>query len=180
MKMLKKLSNWKTWVFFILPLLMLLSNFGILIYEAATKSYNASLIVLAEILLIIGVVLFFCNNIFYRIRQKSLVRGIAAILFAVCFICLRVAFVVKSPEYCNVSIEYEKQYEEWKDIPYENKDEFREKYDALQQVRDLQRDLGFTLEFLHIGSLGALSFMAFCVGNPKKENSEKDEDKATE
>lgn len=175
MKIINKLFKLKTWLFVILPFLILLSYFGIYIYEAVSKSYNVSLMVFAEILLIIGVVLRLCYIVFRCIKRKAIVRGIAVILLIVCFICLRISFTTIFPRYLNIGVEYQRQYDEWKAVPPENMDEFREKYYALQIVKDSQRELGFTLELLHLGSLGALVIASYCAGNFKKEKAVKEE-----
>ena len=154
---------------------MLLSYFGILIYEAVSKSYNISLMVFAEILLIIGVVWLLCFIVFRCIKRKAIVRGIAVIFLIVCFIGLRVSFIAIFPRYLNIGVKYERQYDELKAVPPENRDEFLEKYDAMQIVKDSQRKLGFTLEFLYLGSLGVL-VIASCVKETLKKEKEVQEE----
>ena len=149
MKIINKLFKSKTGLFVALPfLILLLSYFGIFIYEAVSKSYNVALLVFAEILLIIGVVWLFCYIVFQCIKRKAIVRGIAVILLIVCFIGLRVSFAAIFPRYLTIGVEYERQYDELKAIPPENKDEFWEKYDAMQIVKDSQRKLGFAFSIL--------------------------------
>lgn len=176
MKIAKKLSKWQTWIFVIFPFLMLFSCLGIAIYVAVAKSFNVLLIVSVEILFMAAVILFFCNTIYQLIRRKAVWRVVATILFVVCFLGLRVSYTAMYPKYLNICIEYETQYEEWKEIPYENRDEFWDKFDALQQVGDLQCELRFTVNFLHLGSLVALLIARFCDGNIKNEKSEKELD----
>ncbi|MCH5160114.1 MAG: hypothetical protein J1F66_04615 [Clostridiales bacterium] len=174
MKIIKKLSKWQTWVFVILSFLMLFACLGIAIYGAVVKSFNVSLIVSFEILFMMAVILFYCNTISQLIRRKVGWRVVVTILLVVCFLGLRVTYTAMYPKYLNICMEYETLYEEWKDIPYENRDEFWDKFDALQEVGGSRTELRFTVNFLHLGSLGALLFARFCEG-VKNEKSGKEE-----
>ena len=169
MKNLKKLSKPNTWIFIIFPFLMIAAYFGILIYEVATEVYDASLTVLSEILFIMAVILGSAGILIQLIRRKSIWRVVVTILFVVCFLGLRISYTAMIPKHINVCTEYETRYEEWKNTPYENRDEFWDKHEAMQQAADSMGDIGFTVKFLHLGSLVALLFARFCEGNLKKE-----------
>ncbi len=175
MKIIKNLSKWQTWIFVILPWLMLFSCLAIAIYGAAVKSLDVSLVILSEILFMIAVILFSCYPVFKLIRRKAVWRVVAIILFMVCFLGLRVSYTVKLPTYFDVSKEYETQYKELKDIPNENNDEYWKKRDDLHQVGDLRNELKLTLDILHWGSLCAFFAARCCEGNIKKEEEQEKE-----
>ena len=176
MKIFNKLSDFKTRIFFIVSIAMLSGFVGILIYEAVVKIFNAPLFIFGEILLITGVVLILTDEILRNIKQRAVARAISGIIFAVCFIGLQTAFAAMFPRYYAITTEYIAQFDELKDIPPENKDEFWEKYDALQEITDAKSQLSLTLGFLNLGSWAAVILARCCAMNLKKEKSADDKD----
>lgn len=174
--MIKRLPHWKTWIFVIVPMIMVLTYLGIMIWAAVVKCNNVTPIVLSQILLMAAVALFFCGSITKLIRRKAVWRVAAVSLCLVCFLGLQTIYTAKLIEYLEVSIKYETLKEEWTAIPYENRDEFQDKFDDLRQAGVLQTELSFTVDFLRAGSLVAFIVAGLCQGDIKKEEQEKQVD----
>ena len=86
MKFIQKISDWKTWLFTILPITLLVSSLSIAIYLCVKSWYNAPILICLEALFTIAFLLMDGYAfVFEPIRQKHYIRGSAAIFLCCVF-----------------------------------------------------------------------------------------------
>lgn len=169
MKVIKKLSDWKIWLFFILPIILYITWLVILIYVAGNQIYEAPLIISAQLLLVVGALLMFFHDIFGRLKQKHIILNIASILLFVCFLALQVAIMVMIPKAFNVYREKEILYEEYKETSSSDEDH-QDKRNAWFEAVDESSQMSFTLSFMTYGSMIACTLACICA-KPTKKNT---------
>lgn len=170
---IKKLSDWKVWLFTILPIILLGAWFVIMIICYAKSSHNAALIIGAQVLFPIAIILMNCNAIFVRIKQKLYIRVITSIALTLCFLGMQIATMVMLPELIEISQEEKNLYQSYKETSYDDPT-YEERWDAWITANKKERDLGFTIQLLSSGSMIAVVFAVVCCPPVKQKNGEPD------
>lgn len=169
MKFIKKLSDWKIWLFCILPITMLAVWFALMIYAYVKGINNSTFFVCCEPLFIVAVLLMIGYAIFSQLKRKHILRSIAGIVFVVCFLGLQIAQLAMIPTFFSLSQEEDELYQLYIDTPYEDI-AFKQRQDAWIDVKREVSDLSFTIHFINLGSYAAFAFACFCCSPAKQKN----------
>lgn len=171
MRFLKKLTDWKTWVFTILPLILFAIFFALLIYAYKKSPYNAPLIISAMTLLPTALILINAYPISLRIKQKHYIRGLASIAFILLFLGLQIVSMVMLPKLIETSQNEQNAYQNLLDTSFD--DENRSKlWDAWEAANEKAHDIDFKMEFLYLGSMVALAFAEIICPSRKRKTDE--------
>lgn len=111
MKFLKKLTDWKVWLFIILPIVMIIAYIATGIYIYANSVYNIPLIIVTLALFPAACLLLFMHPHDLRIKQKHPRRSVASIAFMLCFLVLQITVIVMTPALVSTYQEEQQLYQ---------------------------------------------------------------------
>lgn len=176
MKVLKKLKDWKVWVFTILPFALIAVWFTIIIVILASGKYTTALVITAMALLPVAVCLLFAQQVFLRIREKRYIRSVIAIVLLLLFLGLQITALVRVPDSIVKVQEKQRLHQIVEEIPYDAP-EYRERFDAWNDAVDRAYDARTTLNWIAWGSYVAVVFITVSVGkHTTKEDKDKNEE----
>lgn len=170
-KFIKKLSDWKIWLFMILPIILLIIWLSIMIYCCVNSLYNATLIIGVQVLFPVAIILMSCDTIFKGIKQKHYLRGIASVALMVCFLGLQIASMVMLPKLIELSQEEENLYQIYKETSYGDASH-EELQDAWREANREVSNLSFTLQLINSGSYVAVVVFNFCRPHVKQKSND--------
>ncbi|MGN1372914.1 MAG: hypothetical protein ACI4VK_02570 [Candidatus Coproplasma sp.] len=176
MKLLKKLRDWKVWVFTIFPIAMIVAWFAITITILASGKYTTALVLTAQALLPVAVLLMFGFQIFTRIREKSYLRSAIAIVLILLFSGLQITAFIKLPDLIEKEQEKQRLYQILEETPREDPD-YWERHEEWNDAYNKAYDASSTLQWINLGSYAAIAFVPISVG---KRNHEEDKDEKQE
>ncbi|MGN0811993.1 MAG: hypothetical protein ACI4MQ_00585 [Candidatus Coproplasma sp.] len=178
MKFLKKLKDWKAWVFTILPYALIVAHFSIMISILASGKYTTALVITAMALLPVALLLMYGFQVFLRIREKRYLRSIIAVVFLLLSIGLQITAMVKLPDLIEKEQEKQRLHQIVEETPYDDP-EYRQRFDAWGDAVDRAYDASTTLNWIMWGSYASWVFVALSVHSSKRDNDE-DKDKKEE
>ncbi|MGN0683451.1 MAG: hypothetical protein ACI4JY_07210 [Oscillospiraceae bacterium] len=178
MKFLKKLTDWKTWLFTILPIALIVAHFSIIFSILASNKYTTALVIIAMALLTVALLLMSGSQIFLRIREKHYLRPIIAVVFLLLSLGLQITAIVRVPDLIEKEQEKQRLHQILEDTPYDDP-EYRERFDAWGNAVDRANDASTTLKWIVWGSYASWVFVALSAHTGKHETDE-DKDKKEE
>jgi len=169
----KKLSDWKFWIFGILPSLRLAGCIALTGYGWANHITDYPLAVFAQYLLVTAMLLFSCPRVVTLFRQKHLLRAIFSLACILIFLGLEIATMALLPKLFELSNEERRLRDEYLESSFDD-ESFHEKHDAWYEAYDDVADLNFTLEFMNLGGILAIALSPVVMKPNKKEESGQD------
>ncbi len=177
MKFIKKLADWKTWVFNILPILLFVAWAAILIYAIKNSITDPALVICAQLLLTVAMLLLISTDVFKQFKQKPIIASIASVALTACFVGLQVATMVLFPHLCDLSDKENSLHETLIEMTRDDA-EYEKTHDAWLEVSDDLHDIWFTMDMLSSASFIAIGLGTICSKNTKKEKPELNEQNA--
>lgn len=174
MQFIKKLSDWKIWLFAILPIILLAFWLSVMIYCYVNSSYNALIIVSTQALFPIACILMNSYSLFFQIKQKHYIRGIASIALMLCFLGLQITIMVFIPKLIELSQEEQSTYQIYKETSYDD-DNYSERQNAWRTANKKSHDLNFKMQFISYGSMFAFIIGEICSPTFKQKNEDNNE-----
>ncbi|MDE6585641.1 MAG: hypothetical protein K2K80_03055 [Clostridia bacterium] len=171
MKIIRKLLDWKVWVFTIFPLILLAAWLGVLIYVYEKSIYEAPLIIGAQILFIFAIILIIVPSIILRLKQKKYIRGLSAVVFMLCFLGLQIALMTMTPSLIDIAQEERNLYQIYYESSYDDADH-SEKREAWRIVRDKEYNLSFAMSMMNNASMIGIALSGICSQSHKRNKDE--------
>ncbi len=176
MKFLKSLTDWKTWVFTIIPFILCIAAVGIGIYAVKKETVLVADAIIAFLLLVISATLPLGRLIFMCFKEGKYIRGSISVLLVVGYLCVVGVSSAKIPKILRLENERDELYEIWMETPYED-ETYQQKRQAWWDKTEEVDDIHFSFRMvLWVSSL--VVYIGNCfIANPNKK---KDSDNAEE
>lgn len=171
MRFLKKFTDWKVWLFIILPIVMIIAYIAIGIYIYANFVYNIPLIIVMLALFPAACFLMFIAPHDRRIKQKHPWRSVASIAFMLCFFVLQITSIVMTPDLVSTYQKEQQLYQTLKETSSDDA-EFSERLHDWSSTNKKMNNARSTWQFLFYGSLWALTLSSLCVPKGKHDTDE--------
>ena len=129
-----KLKDWKTWLFLILPTLLILSYFALIIYEANVKNFSPQPVIYGMVILGVSIVLLEIPILLKCIKNIRSRRSIIALILIVVAIAMFVLSSIYGIKFIDVQEHVQELDDEWHAMEY-GQDGYYEKIEELMDAR---------------------------------------------
>lgn len=176
MKFLKKFTDWKVWLFIILPIVMIITGFAIGIYIYVNPIYNIPLLIVMLALFPAACLLMFMHPHDRQIKKKHPWRSAASMALMLCFLVLQITAIVMTSDFVSTYQEEQQLYQALQETSSDDA-EFSECFDDWSSANKKANNARSTWQFLFYGSLWALTLSSLCAPkgnhdtNKNKDNS---------
>ena len=133
-KLSVKLKDWKTWLFLILPTLLILTAIALFIYEAVVKEFSPQLIKYGMVILCVSMTLFEIPTVLKCIKSIRSRRSVVALILLVVAIALFALGCIYGIKSIDFQEHVQKLEDEWHAIEY-GQDGYYEKLEELMDAR---------------------------------------------
>ncbi len=157
MKLSKKIFNWKTWLFGILPIILFVCWLSLMIYIYVNRLYNATLIISVQVLFPLAFVLLEVDSIVLLIKEKHYVRGIVLLLILCVILALQIVQMTMVPKLIEASEEEQNAFQILEDTSYDDAD-YKKHWTAWKTADDKAYNISLTMRLLDMGSCVAIVF----------------------
>lgn len=171
MRFLKKFTDWKVWLFIILPIVMIIAYIATGIYIYVNSVYNIPLIIVMLALFPAACLLLFMHPHGLRIKQKHPWRSVASIAFMLCFLVLQITVIVMTPALVSTYQEEQQLYQALQETSSDDA-EFSERFDDWSSENKKANNARSTSQFVFYGSLWALTLSSLCAPYGKHDTNE--------
>ena len=171
MRFLKKFTDWKVWLFIILPIVMIIAYIATGIYIYVNSVYNIALIIVTLALFPAACFLTFICPHDRRINQKHPWRSAASIAFMLCFLVLQITFIVMTPDLVSTYQEEQQLYQALQETSSDD-EEFSERLHDWSSANKKTNNARSTWQFVFYGSLWALTLSSLCAPKGKHDTDE--------
>lgn len=176
MRIIKKLSDWKTWLFGIIPIILYAVWFALMVYAYVRHINNPIFIIGSQIPFVVAILLLIGCKIFLQFKGKNfknIICGIAGTLFLACFLGLQITQLTMIPKLCSTSQEADELYQIYKDTPYGDATYYQHQ-DEWTKANNEVADLSFKIGFITIGIHAAILFATLCCPHAKQKTDKSD------